>query len=107
MRNFVQPGRMIGVTAPAAVASGDGVLIGALFGVAASDAASGAAVEIATEGVFDLPKATGGANAFTVGAAVEWNAAAARLAAHASGVRIGVVVAAAGADAATARVRLG
>jgi predicted RecA/RadA family phage recombinase len=72
MKNFVSPGDMITVTAAADVASGDGVLAGTLFGVAATDAASGAAVEIKTHGVFTLPKTS--AQAWTVGAAVYWDA---------------------------------
>ncbi len=57
MKNFVQPGKTITVPAPAAVASGDAVFVGNLFGVAATDAAQDEDVEITTEGVFDLPKA--------------------------------------------------
>lgn len=71
MRNYVSPGDMITVTAPAAVSSGDGVLAGTLFGVAATSADSGAAVEIKTTGVFTLPKTN--AQAWTVGAAIYWD----------------------------------
>lgn len=57
MKNFIQDGRSVPVTAPVGgVASGDLVVIGSLIGVAAYDAAAGAEVEIATEGVFELPK---------------------------------------------------
>jgi predicted RecA/RadA family phage recombinase len=42
MRNFIQNGDIITVAAPAAVASGDGVLVGTLFGIAVDDADSGA-----------------------------------------------------------------
>ena len=38
------------------IASGDGVLVGSLFGVAANDFAAGDVVEIQTAGVFDLKK---------------------------------------------------
>jgi predicted RecA/RadA family phage recombinase len=41
MRNFVQMGDVVTVTSPATVSSGNGVLIGTLFGVAATDAESG------------------------------------------------------------------
>lgn len=48
---------MIAVTAPAGgVTSGQGVLVGNLFGVAATTAAEGESVEIATVGVYELPK---------------------------------------------------
>ena len=71
MKNFVQPGDVVSVTAPAAVASGQGVLVGALFGVAVNAAASGASVEIATTGVHNLAKTTG--QAWTQGALVYWD----------------------------------
>lgn len=105
MKNFVQPGRMIPVAAPAAIVSGAGVLIGDLFGVAAADAASGATVELAVEGVFTLPKEATTAT-FSVGDAVEWDAVNGRIAALDAGKRIGVVVLAAGATATSATVRL-
>jgi predicted RecA/RadA family phage recombinase len=56
MRNYVQPGGTITVTAPANVSSGDVVVVGALVGVAAFDASQNDQVEITTEGVFTLPK---------------------------------------------------
>ena len=59
MRNFVQPGKVITVTAPYALASGAGCLVGSLFGVALAPASSGANVNIQTYGVFTLPKAAG------------------------------------------------
>lgn len=54
--NQVQEGRTITVTAPYNTTVGLGVAIGALFGVARTAVSSGAAVEIATEGVFTLAK---------------------------------------------------
>jgi len=71
MKNFVQPGDVVSVTAPYTVTSGGGVLVGTLFGFAAHDAASGAAVEIATTGVFTHAKA--GSQAWTQGAAIYWD----------------------------------
>ena len=53
MKNFVYSGNVITLTAPYAVASGDGLRVGAIFGVAAGDAESGAMVETALAGVFD------------------------------------------------------
>lgn len=73
MRNFVAPGDNIEVTAPAAVLSGAGVLIGSLFGVATMDAAINTPVVISTQGVFDLPKAP--SQAWTVGQVVHWDTA--------------------------------
>ena len=56
MKNFVQPGNTITLTAPYAVASGDGLLVGSIFGVAAGTAASGEPIETALVGVFDITK---------------------------------------------------
>jgi predicted RecA/RadA family phage recombinase len=111
MKNLVQPGRTITVTAPANVESGEGVLIGQLFGVAAGDADNGESLDLVTEGVFDLAKNS--ASVFTVGAPVYFNPTDGNAHSNAdedsnSGgtVQIGVAVAAAGAGAATVRVRL-
>jgi predicted RecA/RadA family phage recombinase len=56
MKNFVQHGDMVTVTAAGTIASGDLVRINSLIGVAATSATTGEAVEIKTSGVFDLPK---------------------------------------------------
>ena len=40
MKNYVQPGNTITLTAPYAVTSGDGFLVGSIFGVAAGDGPS-------------------------------------------------------------------
>lgn len=61
MQNYVQPGQHVTLTAPAALASGEPFLVGAIFAVATSAAASGTEVEGARLGVFDLPKVTGAA----------------------------------------------
>ena len=57
MRNYIAPGKSITVTAPTGgVMSGDGVLIGTLFGIAQFDAVEGAEAEILTEGVVEIGK---------------------------------------------------
>ena len=56
MKNFIQPGKAVTVTAPRDLSSGELVVVGLLAGVAQHDALSGAPVEIVTEGVFDLAK---------------------------------------------------
>lgn len=68
MKNFIHPGDMITVTAPADVASGDIVEVGKLVGIACTDAKSGTPVEIKTSGVFTVKKTS--AQAWTVGAAL-------------------------------------
>lgn len=45
MNNFIQAGNVITLPAPYAVSSGNGLLVGAIFGVATGSASSGAEVE--------------------------------------------------------------
>lgn len=107
MKNYIQPGNSVTVAAPAGgVSSGDGVLIGTLFGVAQTDAADGADVELLTEGVVELPKAT--PLAIAVGDRLFWDPANKEANKTAAAqVCVGVaVVAAADADA-TVRLKLG
>ena len=68
MKNYVQPGDTVSVTAPAALASGQLFKVGVLVGVAAAAADNGAPVEMVTEGVFEVTKT--GSQAWTVGAAI-------------------------------------
>ena len=105
MKNFIQSGDTITVAAPADVASGAGVLVGTLFGIAAYGALSGVDVEIATRGVFELPKVS--AQAWTQGAAVYWDNTAKLATTTASGnTLIGKAVAVAANPSATGVVRL-
>ena len=69
MKNFIQPGVTVTVTAPRTVVAGEIVVVGLLAGVAVHDAASGAPVEITTEGVFTVAKTEAQAWA-TVGLAI-------------------------------------
>ena len=70
-RNQVQTGDMLTFApVPAGgVVSGEGLLIGAAFGVCQYDADEGGEVEAAVEGVHALPK---GAGAIAMGAKVYW-----------------------------------
>ena len=107
MKNFVQPGNTITLAAPAAVTSGSGILVGAIFGIAAHDAASGEPVETVTAGVFDLNKV--GSEAWSVGDRVYWDDTDKRVTKVATdNTLIGVALAAvgSGADETTGRVRL-
>jgi predicted RecA/RadA family phage recombinase len=106
MRNFVQQGDSISVTAPYALTSGQGALVGAgLFGVAASDAASGADVVLKTTGVFDITAL--GTDTASVGAKLYWDNTNRRLTTTASThVCVGVAVAAKTSGPVTARVLL-
>lgn len=71
MTNFIKRGDVITLTAPYAVSSGGGALVGSIFGVATTDVASGAAGEFMTQGVFTLPKTS--ALAISVGDQVYWD----------------------------------
>ena len=71
MKNYVQPGNTITLTAPYALASGDGLLVGSIFGIAAGAAALGDPVETTLVGVFDITKV--GSQAWTAGARIYWD----------------------------------
>ena len=72
MKNWIQPGEHITLEAAAAVTGGEGVLVGAIFGVAQGDADLGQPVVLVRRGVFELPKTS--AQAWTAGAKVYWDA---------------------------------
>lgn len=71
MKNYVQPGNTITLTAPYAVTSGDGLLVGSIFGVAAGNAILGDPVETAVEGVYDLKKVA--SQAWAAGDKIYWD----------------------------------
>ncbi|MCZ7480921.1 capsid cement protein [Rhizobium rhizogenes] len=59
MKNFVQDGDVLDLTAPAGgVVSGQATLFGDILGVANATAAEGEKVAVSVEKVFDLPKAS-------------------------------------------------
>lgn len=102
---FIQEGDVINVTAPYALTPGDGALVGNLFGIAADTAANGAAVNLITEGVFDIAKTA--AQTFAQGALVYWDNAAKSVTSVSTGnYRVGCATQAAAGGDATARVRL-
>lgn len=105
MKNFLQEGTILNVVAPATVVSGDFVVVGAFFGVAQTDAASGALVPIVREGIFTLPKATG--TAWTAGDQLYWDSGAAKFTKTAAGNKaIGIAAADAASGDATGAVSL-
>lgn len=109
MRNFVQDGDVLTLTAPSGgVVSGQLYVIGNIPVVATHDAAAGAQFTGKTSGVFDLAKV--GSQAWTVGARINWNASTgqATTATTAGFFPIGVAVAdvGSGANETTGRVRL-
>ena len=99
-KNQVQRGEVLTAIAPGNVDSGDGVLIGACFGVAQYDALTGAEVELAIEGVFALNKVAGAIN---FGAPIYWATGTVN---GTTGTLIGFCARAAGASDPTCDVRL-
>lgn len=107
MKNYVQKGETLTLTAPYAVSSGGGALVGSIFGVAAADYASGAEGEFQVEGVFDLTRETGAGTVWSAGDLVYWDNTNKRATKTATGNKlIGVAVRAAADGDATGRVRL-
>lgn len=104
-KNYIQRGDTLTIPAPAAVLSGGVVIAGDIKGIAQGDAAAGVPVDVATRGVWELPKVA--ANAFTLGGKVYWNATDGLATSTASGnTLLGVAVEAAPADTAAVKVRL-
>lgn len=105
MKNYVQDGETITLVAPAALASGDGVLVGSFFGVAANAAASGANVEVKLNGVYQITALSTDTGA--VGAKVYWDNTNKRITTTASGNSlVGALTAAKANGDTTATVRL-
>lgn len=105
MKNFIQDGKHLDIVGPSGgVSSGDGVLIGNIFGVASTDIAEDAVGVIVTEGVFELPKVAG---ALSAGDIVRWNTSLLKVTTTVSTfLQIGVVVEDAESGDATCKVKL-
>ncbi|CAM3100413.1 Predicted phage recombinase, RecA/RadA family [Paracoccus aminovorans] len=105
MKNFIAAGNTLTITAEADIASGAGVLIGSIFGVATGPIANGAEGVINLTGVYDLPKTA--SQAWTVGALIYWTGSACTNVAS-TNTLIGVAVQAVGgtANETIGRVRL-
>jgi predicted RecA/RadA family phage recombinase len=105
MKNFVQRGDTLTLTAPYEVASGAGALVGSIFGVAAATVANAEEGEFDVVGVFDIAKVS--AQAWTVGALIYWdNTAKLCTTTATSNKLIGTAVAVAANPSSTGRVRL-
>jgi predicted RecA/RadA family phage recombinase len=105
MRNFVQMGNTVTIPAPTAINSGDGVVVGSLFGIAAGTVDSGDDLDLTLIGVFTLPKVS--ALAIAIGDTVYWDAATKLVTKTSSGnTKIGVAVSAAANPSASVNVRL-
>lgn len=107
MKNFVQPGDVITVTAPYALSAGDGCLVGILFGIACGTYLNGAAAEIKTEGVFDITALSTDTASGTTLVSAYWDNTNKRITTTSSGnTKVGTIIAAKASGETTARVRL-
>lgn len=107
MKNYVQKGETLTLTAPYAVSAGGGALVGSVFGVATNDYANGEEGEFQVAGVFDLTRETGASTGFTQGTLIYWDNTNKRVTKTlTSNKLIGVAAKAAADGDATARVRL-
>jgi predicted RecA/RadA family phage recombinase len=105
VKNFVQTGDTITLTAPYDVASGAGLKVGSIVGIATAAALSSEAVETLLVGVVDVAKVS--AQAWIVGALVYWDDSAKLFTTTStSNTLAGVAVAAAANPSATGRVKL-
>lgn len=107
MRNYVQPGDRVPITAPSGgTTTGVGILMGAhLFGVALATAAQNESVDILVEGVVDIAKTS--ALAIAVGDLLYWDATNKVVNKTSSSQKpVGVALAAAANPSATVTMRL-
>jgi len=102
MKNFVQPANVIGVVVPSAVVSGQIVQVGKIVGVATTNGAANATVEVMIEGAVEVPKDN---TALAVGAAAKFDLATQKLISTGT-ILLGYVYVAAAASATTAWVKL-
>jgi predicted RecA/RadA family phage recombinase len=107
MKTYIQPGHTLTLTAPYDVASGQGLLVGAIFGIATHDAVEGAEVETQLTGVVEIDKV--GSQSWSAGDRVYWDNTARRatsVATDNTAVGVAVLPVGAGAEATIGRVRL-
>lgn len=105
MRNFIQPGKVLTMVAPAGGAvSGKFYKIGAIFGVAATSADEGDNFELATGEVYELPKTS--AEAWATGDVIYATAAGIMTTTSTSNTKVGVAVAVAANPSGSGLVRL-
>jgi len=102
---FQQPGQVLDYTAGANIAVGDGVLVGARFGVALTAIANGKTGSVQVTGVFSVPKLS--TDVIAQGALVYWDNTNKRMTTTASGnTQAGYAFAAAAASTTVVSVKL-
>lgn len=105
MKNYIQRGNTLTITASGAVTSGQLVVVGSIAGVASTNAAIGEEVEIQVEEVFELPKVSG--DAIALGDKLYWNGTAlTKTAGTGAKPLVGYATAAAGAGTTVVRCKL-
>lgn len=105
MNTYVQDGKTLTLTAPYARASGEGALVGSVFGVATAAVANGAEGEFQVEGVVTIAKTS--AQAWTQGQKIYWDNVNKRCDSDSTvGQLIGVATAAAANPSSTGTVKL-
>lgn len=105
MRNFIQPGKILSMIAPAGgVASGEFVKIGSIFGVATTSAAEGLPFELATGEVYELPKTS--AQAWAIGNDIYADSSGIMTTVSTDNTKVGVAVAVAANPSGSGLVRL-
>ena len=77
MKNYLQPGERLTITATADILSGAPVLVGGMLCVATHDALSGASLVVQTTGVVNLTKL--GTDVVAIGDVLYWDGANSRL----------------------------
>lgn len=103
--NFIQRGDNLTIPAPATMTSGAPVIAGEIVGIALGDAASGASVDVATSGVFEITKVA--ADDMALGDLIYWDDSAELATITATdNTKLGVAVAAAGTGTGAVNVRL-
>src|SRR4051812_28847427 len=104
MKNYIQPGYILELAAPYAVTSGQGALIGSIFGIATKTLANAERGTFNILGVHDIAKATG---AVTEGQLMYWdNTAKLATTVSTSNKVIGAATLVAQSSDATCRIRL-
>ncbi len=103
--NFIQRGDNLTIPAPATVTSGAPVIAGEIVGIALGDAASGASVDVATSGVFEIAKVA--ADDMALGDVIYWDDSTELATITATdNTKLGVAVTAAGTGTGAVKVRL-
>lgn len=104
---YIQDGRYVDYTPSGDVAAGAVVVQGDLVGVAVRPIAANTQGALAVQGIFEMPKASGGSTALAFGTTVYWDAGNSRVTTTSSGNKLAGKVARAAVDAdTTVRVRL-